>query len=288
MKINSTLEKKLLKYSALAVGAVAISTNADAQLFYYDENPDVVLTGNGSMHNIDFDGDLTNDINVATLVASGITGTYAGYSYVANYNAGAAQTTPGNMVVGASSNVNAMSVGLQINASNSFIAADTGAPMGVAGAFVFPAISYTYPIAQGAWLGATDKYMGVKFMIGSATHYGWVRMDLSSDGTTLTVKDWAYNTVADGAIVTGATGVGIESISDDLALVRFNNNRLDVKVVDGSNGNLTVVNTEGKVVYNGSLNSGFESIDLSNLSSGLYIVNAQFNEGAVSHKIVVR
>ena len=288
MKENSTLEKKLLKYSALTAGAVAISASANAQLGYTDITPDSVLTIDQTGADINFDGDANADLGVVKAVGSN-TGTTSGYAYTVYYDAAIAVTLPGNAIMTVSSGEPAALVlNTVIDAAGAFLGVDSGATMGFQASYVIPAISYSGTFNGGQWLGASNLYLGVRFMAGTNTHYGWVRMDYSADGVTLTVKDYAYNMVANGPILAGAMGLGIEVNSDELALVNFANNRLDVNVIDGTNGNLTIINMEGKVVYNGSLNNYTQSIDLSSMSAGLYVVNAEFTEGSFQQKIVVR
>ena len=294
MKENSTLEKKLLKYSALTAGAVAISAGANAQLGYTDINPDAVLINDTASVQINFDGDANADLGIVKQVGSftGTTGssTSPGAVYNVTYDAALAVTLPGNAVMTVSSgSPAALALNTVIDAAGAFAAADTGAFLGYLLNYSFPAYpGYSGTSQGGTWLGASNLYLGVRFMAGTNTHYGWVRMDYSADGVTLTVKDYAYNMVANGPILAGAMGLGIEVNSDELALVNFANNRLDVNVIDGTNGNLTVINMEGKVVYNGSLNNYTQSIDLSSMSAGLYVVNAEFTEGSFQQKIVVR
>ncbi|MBK9327914.1 MAG: hypothetical protein IPM95_01090 [Sphingobacteriales bacterium] len=49
----------------------------------------------------------------------------------------------------------------------------------------------------------TEKLIGLKFKIGSETHYGWLRVQLSFDKKTCTIKDGAYQNLADKEIAAG-------------------------------------------------------------------------------------
>jgi hypothetical protein len=49
-----------------------------------------------------------------------------------------------------------------------------------------------------------DKLVGIKFKIGAADHYGWLRINMSSNGKTLTVKDGAYHKTAGAEIKAGS------------------------------------------------------------------------------------
>jgi len=287
MKLNSTLEKKLLKYSAMASGVVAIASSANAQITYFDEDPDVVITGHQQGLIWDFDGDTQNDMGVVMFDGTKSGTSVSGYQYVWYYKAAVALPYSGGaaMVDGAG-DADALNANDAINSLGNF---DSGSQvlMGTAGSVYW--VGYgLYSSSGGPWIGATDKYLGLRFTSVGDIHYGWMRMDLTSDAVTVTIKDWAYNNVIEGPILAGQMTVGVAENAGELALIRYNNNRLDINVVKGTAGNLSVVNMVGKVVYTKGLNNSMESVDLSNLSAGLYIVNAEFAEGGVQHKIVIR
>lgn len=78
---------------------------------------------------------------------------------------------------------------------------------------------------------STDFYTGLKFQISGETHYAWIGYNqvTSSDNssTTLTVKDWAYENVADSAIQVGATSGGALPVE----LIAFDAEEQDGKVM---------------------------------------------------------
>jgi hypothetical protein len=286
MKINSTLEKKLLKYSAMASGVIALGASANAQITYFDENPDVTFTGHQQGYAFDFDGDTNDDMTVATVTGSQ-TGSFSGYQYTLYYNA--VLMIPGTGAAFASSSsgeVRAMSSGNAINSAGSFNSSQ-GTGAAVQSTYVVGYGSFG-PYTNGAWSGASNMYLGFRFTSAGNLHYGWMRMDVDATAENVTIYDWAYNSTPDAGINAGQTVLSVASTPDELALVRFGNNRVDIKAINGSNGNVTIVGMDGKVAYNAAMNSTTESIDLSNFAAGLYVVNAQFSEGAVSHKVVVR
>jgi len=289
MKINSTLEKNLLKYSAMASGVIAMGSTANAQITYYDEDPDAVITGHQQGLVWDFDGDTNDDIAIIAFDASA-TGSYSGYNYTQYYKAIVAAPYSGAAIrENVDNEALLMNTGNVINSLGAF---NSGTQVLLAGDFMWQfGTSFPYGTsftqAAGDWAGATDKYMGIRFTGGGNVHFGWMRMDVDATATTVTIKDWAFNSVPDGAINAGQM-VGVAENAGELALIRYNNNRLDINVVKGTAGNLAIVNMEGKVVYTKGISNSMESVDLSNLSAGLYIVNAEFTEGGVQHKIVIR
>jgi hypothetical protein len=58
----------------------------------------------------------------------------------------------------------------------------------------------------GVWRNVTDHYLGVKFLIKGATHYGWIRLTFVTPvGGLQTITEYAYETVANKSIAAGAT-----------------------------------------------------------------------------------
>jgi hypothetical protein len=64
----------------------------------------------------------------------------------------------------------------------------------------------------GKWSGDSTHYLGVKFLIDGATHYGWIRMTVNSTAQPInaTITAYAYETVANKRILAGipASGTG--------------------------------------------------------------------------------
>ena len=55
----------------------------------------------------------------------------------------------------------------------------------------------------GEWIGKKDKYLGLKFLIGNAYHYGWLRISHTEGEEKLAIIDFAYNREAEKAIKAG-------------------------------------------------------------------------------------
>jgi hypothetical protein len=69
----------------------------------------------------------------------------------------------------------------------------------------------------GQWgVNGTSHYLGVKFLISGAIHYGWIKLDVSrSSGFQALITEYAYETTANKAIGAGNT-VAAESASSTL------------------------------------------------------------------------
>jgi len=83
-----------------------------------------------------------------------------------------------------------------------------------------------YPVWSGPWMnsgkGVKDRYLGLKFKIGSRFHYGWARMTVRTiiDGYnsnfTAVLTGYAYETVPGKPITAGETkGRGVASVPAD-------------------------------------------------------------------------
>ena len=61
----------------------------------------------------------------------------------------------------------------------------------------------------GPWLDVKQAYLGLKFLIDGKTHFGWARLKLTVERThktiTATLTGYAYETIPNKAIITGAT-----------------------------------------------------------------------------------
>jgi hypothetical protein len=68
--------------------------------------------------------------------------------------------------------------------------------------------SASYYIHAGEFPG-NEKFIGVRFYIGTEQYYGWIRVNLASDFDPLTILDWAYESKPDTLILAG-DGLGID------------------------------------------------------------------------------
>lgn len=64
--------------------------------------------------------------------------------------------------------------------------------------------------SAGNWRDVHGLYLGLKFVIGTETHYGWARFNVTNGGQsgaaiTATLTGYAYESVANRPILTGKT-----------------------------------------------------------------------------------
>jgi len=80
---------------------------------------------------------------------------------------------------------------------------------------------------RGPWKNATNRYLGLKFIINGKPHYGWARLSISCSNVEVSgeLTGYAYETVPNKAIITGKTKddpeATITESAEDLALGRL-------------------------------------------------------------------
>jgi len=198
--LNSKLKlnKRLAGYSATAVALAAISSNADAQVAYSGLKNITVKMTNDS---IDMDGNGVKDFAIINYQSGN-------YNYASIRN-----LQSSNRWMGTSRNVSDLASGRYVSSSNSFYSGKGG----------FLGAAYSSSSNKGNFPGWGDRYIGVRFSIGTDTHYGWIRVNIPSTVDSIIIKDWAYQKRAGYGIVTGdtaapvLTGASVNHIGVDTA-----------------------------------------------------------------------
>jgi len=75
----------------------------------------------------------------------------------------------------------------------------------------------TQPSA-GPWKNVRNRYLGFKFQIKGKIHYGWARLNVTGSGLgtiVATMTGYAYETIANKAIVAGRTAAGRTEDTED-------------------------------------------------------------------------
>jgi len=185
---SDLFDKKLYAY-ALAAGAGLLAAPQAAQAgIIYLNPPDVTYTN--ANFNLDFNNDTLPDVFFTNTPWGG--GSVFGRNLFA-YAHGIVRTSLGKAAALPPSNL----IG-------------PGAYWGVGDRKMAWAGFSTWSawgVSGGPWANVTNRYLGVRFLIGGNVRYGWVRMDVSvipsTDTISATVKDWAYED-SGGPIHSGA------------------------------------------------------------------------------------
>jgi len=187
--LNSKLDKNLAAYVAAAAAAgvalLAAAPQAEAEIVYTPAH--VLLKGN-STYQIDLNHDGTNDF---------------GLQWFQIFHSSMLLAIPdvtGNQVVRPAVGSNEavpLNLGGPIGPNRQFASKTTygGVFMAIAGAYG------TLTWFRGPWAKASNKYLGLKFLINGEVHYGWARVTVMYTYSTLT--GYAYETTANQPISAG-------------------------------------------------------------------------------------
>jgi hypothetical protein len=199
---------------------------SNAAIIYTDVNPDAVK-GSGESDFLDLDNDGQLDIYILQFYYSGLNYN-AVISTGMSYNGGA--TYLGFIAEGVPGYAKRFAANDVISNANSFSNSTNASSM-----------SSNFNSSGEEWDGVTDGYLGVQFLISGVIHYGWVRLDVASDGMGFTVKDYAYESNALTQILAGAGSIITGTISLSTTAVSLIDN---ISALSGGN----ITNDGGAVI----------------------------------------
>ena len=208
-----------MKHALLLLALIA--TQAQAQIIYTDVIPDATYTGSNDTCSFD----LNNDGNIDFLIVQSTIN--APCPNGPGLSCEATNTRPRSWVKitpqGTNAVVNAASFASQLPAWQTIAPAlswnNAGAqvlmtqgsptcvfsPFGGLGQWFCNLGSFT-----GTWLDGASvdslKFLGLRFESAGSTYYGWARLSIPSNGTSFTLKDYAYNSVPGEGILAGDMG----------------------------------------------------------------------------------
>ncbi len=181
------LNKRLAGYSATAFALAAFTANAEGQVVYSGLKNIVVKNTKDSL---DIDGDGIKDFSIINNLGISNKG------FIKNLQAG-------NSWHGSASNkwVYAFYSRAYIISTNVFFNGT-----GLLGGFNSSTSTHS-----GYFPGQGNKFIGIKFKIGTDTHYGWIRINMPTNVDSVKIIDWAYQKLPDQRIVTGDTAAPVLS-----------------------------------------------------------------------------
>lgn len=280
MENKSTLNKKLKSYSALAGTLVAASTAANAQVIYTDVTPDAT-TATGASYGLDLNNDGTVDFQM------GLThGTYMYGTMAINYDYAVIAPTATTSAIDTLGGPKVHVAGDSIQATNLWEDGAAASYQLLGLAFAAPFSAYS----QGNFLGVTDKYIGLRFQISGANHYGWVRIDLNSAATSLVVKDYAYNGTVDHFSICGqTTDVGINEILSSNVNIYSADNSIYVNMNKANvEGSIVVTDVLGKTVATAAISNTNMVIPMNEVTTGIYFVTVSQGDARFTKKVIVK
>lgn len=272
MKKEFTFSKKLAAYSVIAAAGI---TAVNGQVVYTDVNPDVTFNPMDSV-SLDIDGNATPDYYIK----------FHTFSTATNDQLFMAPLVNGNQQMGSSGWASwnwygsALNLNDPINSSGAWVC-----PGGIdSRSRVFFASTYggsTY----GNFADGTDHYMGIQFDIAGSTHYGWVRVNVASDVSNIVLKDFAYESTAQGSILAGATVTNIEQDVINSANIFAYEKQVTIELSEQVEGSVRIYNAIGQEVYSDNISDVNMIIDMPTAQAGIYTVVIESNSFVTQKKI---
>jgi hypothetical protein len=276
--MKKELQKKLNVYAA-AAGTLAVAGAANAQVVYTDINPDTVLH-DSLFYNLNMDNAGLPEFRFETIE-------YQLSSGVANIAAVGPISNANNAILGS---LYSSSIPVPFSMNNGDSISGTNAnwqDQTVNGGAQYLAGVYgSYSI--GNWIGVNDKYMGVRFRIGTNTHYGWVRLSVSAGADTITIKDYAYQTLP-GVGITAGQLVGLPKYSDNQNISIFaSQNTVVLRNTEHDKGGIVrIVNTMGETISETAITEENMRISLDGKAAGIYFVEVLRNDERFTKKVYI-
>lgn len=245
-----------------------VAVGAIAQVDYTDVNPDAVINTSGGAFLLNLNNDATNDFKIEMYYGSTSSGLSQGNVIFSAYSSNQVAFTYSAGISSLYNVVLDMSTNSLINSSLSWRSNANLAGFSIYG---------TYAYYAGQWMGAGDKYAGLTISIGANTYYGWCRVNVSSDGKMVTIKDYAYETTPNTPIYAG-------NVNSYTTIENEGDNRLDIIARDSglvieSNDNqpvqkIEILSLSGESVFSMDNPAVNELIPISKLATGVYIATA--------------
>jgi hypothetical protein len=210
-RISESLHHQLNSYalaaSAAGVGLLALAQPAEAKIVY---TPTKVKIGPNDVYHLDLNHDGIADFGVKNRFAQ----------YKTHYGIHTFETLTarpdrnGNAVWGHVVSTttakwtyaSALHANVQIGPTGKFL---SGAGMMVS-ANASTWSGRCFSSRRGSWINITNRYLGLKFVIGRKTHFGWAQLNVRlnqgcSAEIHATLTGYAYETVPNRSIITGKT-----------------------------------------------------------------------------------
>lgn len=259
----------------------------NAQVVEAQFEPEIVLDASSEPYEFDFNGDgiiefvfLVQDLNGDTTIA-GLPATYEGSGALLGVD-------NGRPVGGVSEETNAfdlfiLNVGDEVTAAMDY-GPDTSYALGI-DLLINTGIIGILPYQYGAFLGQ-NGYLGADFMIGSETHYGWIKLSVSNDGSQITLHSYGYEATSNTSIV--INGLSISEEAADGIVVNCSGHVVNINIDAMLLGSeLTIHSLAGMQVHHAQLNETQTPVSLNNCESGIYIITIEGTQGVYSQKLYI-
>ena len=291
-------------YAASAISFLTIHQEAEAQVVYVDIDPDIVLSEGGQAAELDLDQNGTVDFWFHNNSFTFYSASFSSYRLMQNILVG--PEIDANFIAGETGQYGtayggvytryypfALEAGVKIDTAMNFYNYGLQV-MGLRSIVTYDGIN-TWACADCNWYGffvinTIDKYLGIKFSSGELTSsFGWIRCDVKDEGRTLVIKDYAYETTPNYPIIAGDKlhYVEIDSLPAAPVEIYSFNETLYINLKDSAETSITVTNLSGQNIINFKTFKLQNTVDMTTVASGIYIVTAEYQDKFYSTKIMI-
>ncbi|MFC2111003.1 T9SS type A sorting domain-containing protein [Bacteroidota bacterium] len=145
--------------------------------------------------------------------------------------------------------------------------------------------------SAGNWINVTDKFLGLKYKNGNNWYYGWVRLDIDAAPNQLVIKDYAYQSTANLAIVAGNsvnTSIHNQVVKQMNFKVFADGKILYINAsLNNVNSNVFIMNSIGQCILSFKQTETLKSISLASYPSGIYYIAIDSNQTRRIYKVFV-
>jgi len=134
-----------------------------------------------------------------------------------------------------------------------------------------------------------DTYFGLMIFAVSDTLYGWVRC--SATDTSITIKDYAYNSTSNEYILAGQTVSGYDTLTlkNQINIYESNNSlNVDFSNVLFAQGLIKIYNTFGVLLKTASIIGLNNTLNISEISQGIYIIRIETPSAILNKQIYIQ
>ncbi len=294
----------LKAYAASAISFLTLHQETDSQVVYVDIDPDIILNEGGQTAELDLDQNGTVDFWFHNNSFTFYSGSDLSYRTMQNILVG--PETGENYIAGRPDQYGtgyggvytryypyALEISTKIDANLNF----DNYELQILALMSIRTDEGDYIANDGFWfiqLGdiTLDHYLGIKFNSGEIDNsYGWIRCDVKDEGRTLIIKDYAYETTPDYPIIAGDTLHYVEiidSLSASPIQIYSFNETLYINLKDSAMTKITITNLAGQNILSIETTEISNTIDLTKVAHGIYIVTAEFKGAFYSAKIIIQ
>ena len=274
-KITSEhLSSRLAKYGAFSA-AILGAANASGQIVYTDIADETVDALNTRVA-IDINDDGTGDYLFGTADAA------PNFAFMFPVASSMAPNYNSNAIVGFAGAVYSsfyypsnLALGATIDGTNPVFTSNRGD-------FNYDSCAYS----SSQFCDGMDGYVGLHFQVAGNTHYGWVRIQVAADASSIIIKDYAYNSTPDAPIEAGQTLGVEESTINNVRIVTIDNSISLYNLPQ--NTNYKLYSTSGQSILNGSTDGDTHVIEANTMASGIYLLElSDPNSNSVIRKKIV-